>query len=132
VAVLRDDASTEALGTDADLLAPFLVNKEQRRAIPIIGDPDPEIMQRVAQFYRAIARSIAERCGISASPVMKLSHEGFGRSVITVGRLVVLARTLRDVHRFGFDGLDALAREGEKGIAMALAAIKQFPEVARA
>jgi probable nitrogen fixation protein len=67
-----------------------------------------------------------------ASPMMKMSHEGFGRVLLTVGKLVVLVKTLRDVHRFGFDSLVALDREGEKAVAQATATINRFPEVARA
>ncbi|MFM2420116.1 MAG: hypothetical protein RL385_4839, partial [Pseudomonadota bacterium] len=33
--------------TDAQLLSDFIVTKEQRRAIPIIGDPDPDALHRV-------------------------------------------------------------------------------------
>jgi probable nitrogen fixation protein len=64
--------------------------------------------------------------------MMKMSHEGFGRVLLTVGKLVVLVKTLRDVHRFGFDSLPALDREGEKAVTQAVATISQFPEVARA
>jgi probable nitrogen fixation protein len=67
-----------------------------------------------------------------ASPVMALSHEGFGRVVLTAGKLVVLAKTLRDVHRFGFEDLAALEAEGEKAVELAVKTIEAFPEVARA
>jgi probable nitrogen fixation protein len=39
----------------------------------------------------------------------KMSHEGFGRTVLTTGRLIVVNRYLRDVHRFGFPSLEKLA-----------------------
>jgi probable nitrogen fixation protein len=35
------------------------------------------------------------------TPMTKMSHEGFGRTVLTTGRLIVVNRHLRDVHRFG-------------------------------
>jgi probable nitrogen fixation protein len=64
------------------------------------------------------------------SPMMKIHHEGFGRLVLTAGRLIVLNKQLRDVHRFGFDSLEKLAREGDKLVAAAVEMIEKFPEVA--
>lgn len=118
--------------SDVDLLAPFLVTKEARRAMPIIGDPDPDTLHRVEQFYQAVGLTIEDKTGLMASPMMKMSHEGFGRVVLTTGKLVAFAKSLRDVHRFGFDGIEALAREGEKAVDQAVSTIHAHPEVARA
>jgi len=62
---------------------------------------------------------------------MKMSHEGFGRVVLIAGSLVVLSRTLRDVHRFGFEDLATLAAEGMKVAKQAVAMIEAHPELAR-
>jgi probable nitrogen fixation protein len=117
---------------DIDLLAPFIVTKEERRNTPIIGDPDPDTLHRVDQFYQAVGLTIEKKTGLMASAMMKMSHEGFGRLVLTVGKLVAYAKSLRDVHRFGFEGTDALAREGEKVVDQAVSTINAYPEVARA
>ncbi len=117
---------------EGDRLRSFLLTKEERRAIPIIGDPDPETLQKVEAFYRAVGRLVEKQSGLRVSLMMKMSHEGFGRAVLTAGKLVVFAKSLRDVHRFGYDGLDALAREGEKAVAQALSTIAAYPAVARA
>jgi probable nitrogen fixation protein len=66
-----------------------------------------------------------------ASSMMKMHHEGFGRLVLTAGRLIVVNKHLRDVHRFGFETLDKLAAEGEKLVAAAVGMIHRFPEVAK-
>ena len=63
-------------------------------------------------------------------PMMKMSHEGFGRMVLIAGRLVVVNKSLRDVHRFGFDSLEKLNAEAEKLIVQASDMIGKFPEVA--
>jgi len=117
---------------DAELLAPFTLTREERRAIPIIADPEPETLHRVEQYYRAVALAIEQQSGLMAVPMMHMSHEGFGRVVLMVGRLVVYSRTLRDVHRFGFDDVDTLGAEGSKTVGAALEILEQFPEVARA
>jgi probable nitrogen fixation protein len=46
--------------------------------------------------------AIERETGQMVSPMMKVSHEGFGRMVLIAGRLVVVNKQLRDVHRFGF------------------------------
>jgi probable nitrogen fixation protein len=116
---------------DADLLAAFILTREARRAMPIIADPDPDALHRVEQYYQAIGLVIEQRIGLMASPMLKMSHEGFGRVIVTVGKLVVIAKTLRDVHRFGFDSLAALDAEGEKAVERAIATVNTYPAVAR-
>ena len=39
--------------SDAELLAPYVLTKEQRRELPIMGDPDPETLWRLELFYNA-------------------------------------------------------------------------------
>jgi probable nitrogen fixation protein len=116
--------------SDADLLKDFILTKDQRRAIPIIGDPDPDVLWRVEKFYAAIGLAIEAEAGHIASPMMKMSHEGFGRVILTVGRLVVLSKSLRDVHRWGHDDLTKLAEAGTKAVGEACEMIAKFPEVA--
>jgi probable nitrogen fixation protein len=62
--------------------------------------------------------------------MMKMSHEGFGRMVLIAGRLVVVNKHLRDVHRFGYPSLAKLAETGEKLTAEAVAMIDRFPDAA--
>jgi probable nitrogen fixation protein len=134
VSIIR---ATDSYGTwdkksDASLLAEFIVTKEQRKLIPIIADPDPDIVGRVEQFYAAVGLGFEAETGLMASPMLKLTHEGFGRLLMTTGRLVLLSKTLRDIHRFGFESLSALADAGGKAISDAAAVAATYPEVARA
>ncbi|MGF1547366.1 MAG: NifX-associated nitrogen fixation protein [Thiotrichales bacterium] len=112
------------------ILGSFVVTKDQRRQIPVIGDPDEETMARVKVFYNAIASLIEKECGLMAVPIVNLSHEGFGRAIITVGKLVVVDRTLRDVHRFGFESFSKLKDEADKLLSVALEIVGKYPEVA--
>ena len=73
--------------SDAKLLGDYVVTREQRRALPIIGDPDPDILWRVEQFYAAIGLSLEKETGLVASPMMSMHHEGFGRVILTAGRV---------------------------------------------
>ena len=116
--------------SDETLLAPYIVTKEQRREMPIMGDPDPETLWRLELFYNAIGLSIERITGVMVTPMMKMSHEGFGRQVLLAGRLVVVNKQLRDVHRFGFNTMETLAEEGQKFVNAGVDMIRQFPEVA--
>ena len=113
------------------LLDPYILDKEKRKEIPIMGDPDPETLWRLELFYNAVGLSVERQTGIMVSPIMKMSHEGFGRMVLTAGRLVVINKYLRDVHRFGFNDMGKLGEEGGKLVDAAVEMINKFPEVAK-
>ena len=117
--------------SDVQLLDPYIMDKERRRQMPIIGDPDPETLWRLELFYNAIGLSIERATGVMVSPMLKMHHEGFGRMVLMAGRLIVVNKQLRDVHRFGFDSFAKLASEGEKLVAAGVDMINKYPEVAR-
>lgn len=112
------------------ILAPFVMTKEQKREVPVIGDPDEITMARVKAFYNAISALVEQECNLFAIPMINLTHEGFGRAVITVGKLVVMDKTLRDVHRFSFPSLSKMKDEADKQLSVALEIIGKHPEVA--
>jgi len=116
--------------TTSKILEPFVLTKEMKREIPVIGDPDEITIARVKAFYNAIAAMIEKECGLMAVPMMNLSHEGFGRVIITVGKLVVVDKTLRDVHRFGFPSMSKMKDEGDKLLSVALEIVGKHSEVA--
>ena len=116
--------------SDEDLLEPYILTKEKRQALPIVGDPDPETIWRMELFYSAVSLSIERATGVMVTPMMKMSHEGFGRMVLIAGRLIAVNKQLRDVHRFGFPTMEKLAEEGEKFVAAGVDMIKKYSEVA--
>jgi probable nitrogen fixation protein len=114
----------------AEVLDSFVLTKERKADIPIVGDPDDETISRVKAFYNAIAVLIEKECSLLAVPLVHLTHEGFGRALITVGRLVAVDKTLRDVHRFGFASLSKMKDEADKLLAVAIERIGKHSEVA--
>ncbi len=112
------------------ILAPYILTKEQRREIPVIGDPDEQTLSRVKAFYNAIAALIEKECGLMAVPMLNITHEGFGRALITVGKLVVMDRTVRDVHRYGYESLSKMKDEADKLLSVALQVIGSYRVVA--
>lgn len=118
--------------SDLELIEPYILDKEKRRQIPIMGDPDPETLWRIELFYNAVGLAIERETGVMVQPMMKMHHEGFGRMILIAGRLVVVSKNLRDAHRFGFDSLGKLAEEGAKLVAVGVEMIRKYPEVAGA
>lgn len=112
--------------SDARVLDPLVLSRERRREIPVVGDPDEVVLTRVKAYFNALSVAIEQQCGQMAVPVVTLSHEGFGRALIIVGKLVVLDKSLRDVHRFGFESLDKLKAEADKLVARAVGLFEQY------
>ncbi len=127
----QDTNGTWDSKSDLQLLKPYIHSAEERRALPILGDPDPETLWHLEIFYNAIAVAIERETGQMVSPMMKMSHEGFGRMVLIAGRLVVVNKQLRDVHRFGFASLAKLAEAGNKFLEEAIQMINSYPAVAQ-
>ncbi|WFU14735.1 NifX-associated nitrogen fixation protein [Bradyrhizobium sp. CB3481] len=116
--------------SDLDLLDPYILDKEKRRALPVVGDPDPDTIWRLELFFDAVALSIEKATGVMIQPMLKMHHEGFGRMVLIGGRLIVINKQLRDVHRFGFDDLSKLAAAGGKYVRSGINMIRKFPSLA--
>jgi len=135
IEMIRQMRAIDSYGTyddwsTAKILEPFVLTKEMKREIPIIGDPDEIILARVKAFYHGIATMIEKECGLMAVPMLNLSHEGFGRVIITVGKLLVMDKILRDVHRFGFPSISKMKDEGDKLLSVALEIIGKHSDVA--
>ncbi|WP_420969394.1 NifX-associated nitrogen fixation protein [Bradyrhizobium sp. B120] len=126
----EDTNGTWEAKSDLDLLEPYILDKGKRRALPIVGDPDPDTLWRLELFFNAVAVSIERVTGVMIQPILKLHHEGFGRMVLIGGRLIAVNKQLRDVHRFGFDNLAKLAQEGDKYVRDGINLIRKFPDVA--
>ncbi len=112
------------------ILEPFILTKEMKREIPVISDPDEIVISRVKAFYNAISALIEQECGLMATPLINLSYEGFGRVIITVGKLVVLDRNLRDVHRFGFQDMSKMKDEADKLLSVAIEIVGKYSDAA--
>ena len=47
-----------------EIIDPFILTKERKRQVPVIGDPDEDIIVRVKAWYNALATSIEARTGL--------------------------------------------------------------------
>lgn len=117
--------------TDDLILKPYVVTKQKKREISVEGEVDPSTKLRIMSFYRAVAACIEKETGLISQVVVDLNHEGFGWVLVFSGRLLLVTRTLRDAHRFGFDSLEKVAEEGETLVAKGLDLVQRFPEVGK-
>ena len=108
------------------ILDPLVLTKERKKEIPVIGDPDEITLARVKAYYNAIASMIENESGLMAVPVINITHEGFGRAFILVGKLIVVDKTLRDIHRFGFSSLENMCEQSAKLINRAKELIEKY------
>ncbi|MER8522573.1 DUF269 domain-containing protein [Mesorhizobium sp. M1076] len=128
--IRAQDASGSREGkSDAELLGDFIITRKQRRAIPIIGDPDPDVLWRLDMFYTAVGLRIEERSGLMTSPTMEMKPMGASDDCFSRPCGWSLCR---DIHRFGFETFRKLAEAGTKLVDDATAAIEAYPDVARA
>lgn len=118
--------------SDELVLKPFIVTKEKKRQISLEGEVDPVTKARIMAYFRAIAIRIEKETGLLGQVVVDLSHEGFGWALVFCGRLLVVAKTLRDAQRFGFDSFEKLEAEGDKLVQKGIELAKKYPEVGKA
>jgi probable nitrogen fixation protein len=127
----NDPYGTYRTWSDELLLKPYVVSKAQKREISVDGEVDPITKGRIMAFYRAIAARVEEETGQLCQVVIDLSHEGFGWALVFCGRLLVVAKTLRDAQRFGFDSLEKVDLEGGKIVQSGINNINRFPDAAK-
>lgn len=124
-----DTYGTYKKWSDDLLLKPYIVTKQKKREISVEGEVDLRTISRINAFYRAIAIRIEQETGLLSQVVTDLNHEGFGWVLVFSGRLLLVKKTMRDVHRFGFDSLEKLAEEGNSLVQKGVELAQRFPEV---
>jgi probable nitrogen fixation protein len=65
-----------------------------------------------------------------AVSLVNISHEGFGRALIMIGKLIVVDKVLRDIHRFGFRSLEEMCEQSDKLIARAKDLVEKYNSAA--
>ncbi|MER9094479.1 NifX-associated nitrogen fixation protein [Mesorhizobium sp. M0700] len=115
--------------SDTELLGDFIITRKQRRAMPVIGDPEPDVLWRLDMFYSAVGLAIEERSGPMTPPMIEMKpRRPSGACFSRAGGWSLC----RDIHRFGFETFRKLAEAGTKLVDDATAAIEAYPDVARA
>lgn len=116
--------------SEARIIDPLVLTKERKQAIPVIGDPEEITIARVKAYYNSLSSLIEKRSGLMAVPMINITHEGFGRALVMVGKLVVADKILRDIHRWGFPSLEKMVEQTDTTIAKALGLIEKYNSAA--
>ncbi|MBO3464415.1 NifX-associated nitrogen fixation protein [Aetokthonos hydrillicola Thurmond2011] len=117
--------------SDELIIKPFVVTKQKKREISVEGEVEPGTQARIMAFFRAVAARIEQETGLLSKVVIDLNHEGFGWVLVFSGRLLLVVKTLRDAHRFGFESFEKLAEEGEQFVQKGIDLAQRFPEVGK-
>ncbi len=112
--------------SEARIIDPLVLTKERKQAIPVIGDPEEITIARVKAYYNSLSSLIEKKSGLMAVPMINITHEGFGRALVMVGKLVVADKILRDIHRWGFPSLEKMVEQTDTTIAKALGLIEKY------
>ncbi|WP_352887420.1 DUF269 domain-containing protein [Mesorhizobium sp. M0862] len=97
--------------------------------MPVIGDPEPDVLWRLDMFYTTVGLAIEERSGLMTSPMTEMKPMGTSDAWCSRPGGWSLCR---DIHRFGFETFRKLAEAGTKLVDDATAAIEAYPGVAPA
>ena len=116
--------------SEAKIIDPVVLTKERKQNIPVIGDPDELTLARIKAYYNSLSTLIEKKSGLMAVPMINITHEGFGRALVMVGKLVVADKVLRDVHRWGFPSLEKMVEQTDTIVAKALGLIEKYRDAA--
>ncbi len=125
-----DSFDTYENWSKAKIIDPIVLTKERKREIPVIGDPDEITLSRVKAYYNSLATIIEMKSGLMAAPMINITHEGFGRALVMVGKLIVVDKVLRDVHRWGFPSLEKMVSQSDKTVERAIDLIEKYKDAA--
>ncbi len=125
-----DSFDTYENWSEAKIIDPIVLTKERKREIPVIGDPDEITLSRVKAYYNSLATIIEMKSGLMAAPMINITHEGFGRALVMVGKLIVVDKVLRDVHRWGFPSLEKMVSQSDKTVERAIDLIEKYKDAA--
>uniref|UniRef100_A0A7C2ZJN3 DUF269 domain-containing protein n=1 Tax=Hydrogenobacter sp. TaxID=2152829 RepID=A0A7C2ZJN3_9AQUI len=118
--------------SDEDLLKEFLKG-ENKKPLSLMGhcQIDPKAMLKIYAYFKALGATIEKLSGFITSVVINMDDEGNGTVLIYTGRLILVNKSIRNAHMFGFKSIEDMKSQGEKLIHKALHFLENHTEVAR-
>lgn len=107
----------------------YVLIKECKVIILMIGDLDDEMIFCVKVYYNVIVVFIEKECKLFVVLFVYLMYEGFGCVIIIVGKLVVVEKILCDVYCFGFFSLLKMKDDVDKLLGIVFECIGQYLNV---
>lgn len=117
--------------SDEELLTKkYVKTKEDLKNIPVVADIDEMVIGEIRLIYQALSVLIEQKKNRMCGVVMEMSHEGFGRCIVIAENFVLVDKTFRDAHRFGYRTLEKLDEDGQKMLKKAIDTIDRYKDVA--
>ncbi|MEK5165016.1 DUF269 domain-containing protein [Paenibacillus sp. FSL R5-0527] len=106
----------------------LLFTPEEKQALSQDCTPNAKLRRQVEHVFQALAAALEAETGQLMQSMVEMNGEGFGRAIVSSGRLILVSVTLRAGLRFPFtsaaklekfalsqirEALDWLARHGE-------------------
>ncbi len=117
--------------SEDEILVSFVLSKEKRKRLPILGDADAALRLRMELFYAAVAAAIERRAEVRSGSIVQLHDEGWGQAIVFAGRLVLINKAVRDAHRFGFADKQKIQEAGGALVREGVSWLERHPELAR-
>lgn len=104
----------------------FIKTKEQLKKIPRGEEMDPLVLGSIRIFLQGAAQAIEKSTGILCQVVVDINDEAFGRGLVIGEGLVLAERFFREAHRFSFQDVETLKKEGQSMVDKAVANFEKF------
>jgi len=113
--------------SDTELLErKYIKTKEQLKEIPIIADISKETIGDIRMILQALALAFEKKTGVMASVCFEMSHEGFGRGIVTAEKIVLVDKYFKDAHRFYYPTTEKLSEDGDRLLIKAIEIFEKF------
>ncbi|MNI76631.1 hypothetical protein D3C73_1328750 [compost metagenome] len=96
------------LNTEEKITRLALFTPEEKSALGVDCRPSPRLRQQVENVFRALALTLEIETNSLVQSMVDMNSEGFGRAIVSSGRLILVSTTLRAGLRFPFTSLTKL------------------------
>ena len=69
---------------------------------------DPKAMLKIYAYFKALGATIEKLSGFITSVVLNMDDEGNGTVLIYTGRLILVNKSIRNAHMFGFKSIELI------------------------
>ncbi|WP_223070349.1 DUF269 domain-containing protein [Paenibacillus caui] len=118
-----------ALSGDEKIARLALFTKEEKQALGMDCTPSPKLRQQVENVFQALALTLEAETNCLVQSMVDMNSEGFGRAIVSSGRLILISTTLRAGLRFPFTSQAKLEKFALSSLREALGFAKCHDEV---
>lgn len=90
------------LGETEKIAKLILFSKEEKLALGQDCTPSPKLRRQVENVFQALALTLEAETDCLMQSMVDMNNEGFGRAIVSSGRLIAVSTTLRAGLRFPF------------------------------